>query len=320
MQVPGEHLSTERCEKLIHGARLNWQAGENPRLNLSNFNRLDLGALMNLVGFCAAAKAGRLDATRLPVAFPMDLPDDTRARAYLFQTRFFKFAEFAGGLGQIIEGAIELAKEEERQNAGRFGGLRYPFMPFQLVVRSMEGCTQLDFEMDCGRFLEQLNDKFNFALTTHLGFPVREAEDFWLPNKEIIENIFKHSKSWGAGAIQCFRDSVLICYGDIGIGIQTTLEPYRDKIVEVLRREWSDCTAIQAAFTRGITSLPGKSRGVGLDDVKAYVRKCNGAIECRSGSGKVVFYGNGGARDFAVDYIPGVQFRIWLPAFKATRT
>jgi hypothetical protein len=294
-------------------------AGETPQLDLNDFDLLDIGALTNLIGFCAAVKAGRLTAPYSSGLIPVNLPENSHARDYLFQTGFFFFAAFAGGLGEIVARANELALQEKEINLRRRVDKKYPYMPFQLVIRAAKGRTSdADFYSACENFLVGLTSKFFTALEGHLGFSEEKAKTFWQPNKEIVENIYKHSGSWGVGAIQCFEERVLICYADIGNGIRKTLDPYEDELVKKLGEPWSDCTAIKAAFTEGITSLPGKSRGVGLHDVRTYVNECGGTIECRSGRGKVVFDSKSKPHGYEVDYIPGVQVRIELPAWTRT--
>ncbi|MBI4557007.1 MAG: hypothetical protein HY706_05430 [Candidatus Hydrogenedentes bacterium] len=309
-------LTTAHAEYLIRRMSRELREGAIPHLDLSPFGHLDLGAIVNLLAFVFAASEGRLPYKR-PVQPPtMDLPIDIEVRDFLFKMEFFHLTQYSYvSHEEVIRGANVLAREEQAANSRRRLDGRYPFMPLREVVSKVsEYSSPADFESHCRKFISSLQNTFGVALESHLNFQTELVEEFWLPNKEIVENIYMHSASWGLGAIQCSERGALICYMDIGQGMRTTLDNRKEQLVKLLGETWNDNLAIRGAFVRGVTSVCGSSRGIGLAKVRNYVSECGGNIECRSGSGKVVYSANGANKGWNVEWIPGVQIRIWLPA------
>ncbi|MFC1817196.1 hypothetical protein ACFL0M_14965 [Thermodesulfobacteriota bacterium] len=287
--------------------------GDIPIIDLSDYQFIDIAALTYLMSFCCAAKEGKI-LNGITPSFPIKLPHNQNARQYIFKTNFFSFAS----LNEIFIGSNEFSKFENIYSDNN----RYPYIPFKRIVfRNNVPNKDEYFENDCQKFVNQIVEVFYKALVDRLGFSVDMANNFWEPNKEIFENIYKHSDSWGFSIIQCFQKEVIICYADIGFGVMHTLNKYQNEVLEKLPmcREWNDGSAILGAFLPRLTCLPGKSRGLGLFYLENYINKYCGTMEYRSGRAKVILKPNKEANRMQrkgtfVEYIPGVQISIKIPA------
>ena len=189
-------------------------------------------------------------------------------------------------------------------------------MPFHKIIKKTYNQASKEyFENKCQSFINDIVDAFRDSLAGHLGFSQEMVEGFWEPNKEIFENIFLHSGSWGIGAIQCLASKVIICYADIGDGILKTLTPFKEQILKKRPhiRYWNDATAILAAFDRNVSRFGGKSRGIGLDNLKSFIIKHQATLEYRSGKAKIIFFPNGTSKILFVENLPGVQIMISIP-------
>jgi len=211
-------LSTARAENLIRHMKRDLDRGSTPQIDFRSFRHFDLGALLNLLAFISAAREGRLTPQRSVPPLPMALPETEEAYDFLLKMRFFSFTRFSqGGVGEIIRNATVIAEKENKINSRRRLDSRFPYMPLRVIVRKYSAyANRIDFESDCKHFSEWIQRIFYRALIDHLRFNEEKAKDFWYPNREVVENIYLHSGSWGIGAIQCYRDSILICYADIG--------------------------------------------------------------------------------------------------------
>jgi hypothetical protein len=309
-------LSIGRAENMIRRMTEDLKKGVIPTVDFGSISHFDLGALAYLVSFVFAARQGMLISSRSIPPLSMILPQDPMARDFLFKIGLFNFIHRNQGTGdEIIRGSILLARTENDVNRARKWDNRFPYMPFCPVVKRRAEYSSLSaFELNCRQFLEGLRKTFYIALVQHLEFDEEKADDFWVPNKELVENIFMHSDSWGLGAIQCLKDSVVICYADIGRGMLESLEKRKEEILNELSGIWNDELAIRGAFIRGMTSVAGESRGTGLNEMQKYVFDCHGNFECRSGAAKVLFFSETNTKGFTVERVPGVQIRIWLPA------
>ena len=293
------------------------KGGVTPTVDLRPYSHFDIAAVGEMLAFWIAAQEGKLGCGKCPPA-KIILPEDERAECFLLKIKPF---QFASSRGDVFWGVHDLARYEQDVNAAenqtRHG--YYPFMPFTHVVKRTIGEKRKEFfENQCSVLLNRLVVQFHDALEQHLGFDRISVGEFWQPNKELLENIYFHSDSWGYAVIQTSKSGVVIFYADVGIGILRALEPQKEIVIAKIGRPWSEATAIEGAFVRGITGQPGKSRGDGLDVVKNYVQQNKGNITCRSGAAKVSFEVNGKVHRSIVEHIPGVQIRIYLPTKKHT--
>lgn len=325
VNIENTGFSTGAFERILYRLVSDLQAGRLPTIDLSPYSFLDLGALSYLLALGFAAREGKLIKNLEIPPIPIILPQNRIVKKFLFKTEFFGFA----ALNEVFVGANDLSRQEEAANrANTIGrkppiliddGERYPYMPFHRIVHKShkEGSIEY-FENECRGFVNDIITTFSEALIEHLGFSREMTEGFWEPNKEIFQNIYMHSKSWGFGAIQCLADRVIICYADIGVGVRETLEPFKEEILTKLSycRSWNDGTAIIAAFEKNLTCLPGKSPGNGLHLLKSYVISNSATMEYRSGKAKVILSPRSRIKGSFVEYIPGVQIRISIPVPK----
>ena len=306
-------FSTKVCEACLIEYCKALKCKEVPIIDLSNYLFFDIGALTYLLAFCSAVKEGKVFTGFTP-SFPIVLPIDKEAKQFIFKTKIFTFSS----LNEVFVQSNEFSMFENDNSFNNF----YPYFPFyRIVFRDNVFNKDEYFENDCQSFVNKIVDVFFDALIKTLGFKNDMADNFWEPNKEIFENIYKHSNSWGFSIIQCFKREIIICYADIGVGVRQTLDSFKVDILKKLPycREWNDGTAILGSFLPRYTRLPGKSRGLGLYFLENYINTHLGCMEYRSGNAKVVFTPKPGKdqmhhKGFFVEYIPGVQIIIRIPS------
>ena len=103
---------------------------------------------------------------------------------------------------------------------------------------------------------------------------------------ELLTNANDHAKStlgfWVCGRYSPNGHNIRICVADSGIGIKQSL-------VEAgkLGRYINDADAIEKALEEGMTSRVGKTGGLGLKHISAYVKSHGGSMTILSGSGRV---------------------------------
>lgn len=279
------------------------------QVDLRRFGFFDIAALGWLFAFCSAARSGKLGTRTEPVEIILPWDDD-RAMAYVFRCGLFGLA----APGDVFSDGIYLARRERDHNSTKSSYSRLPWMPLSRIAeRRSDFDPRLSFENECQTFLNRIHTTFFTALIEQLGYSDEMACGFWVPNKEMFENIYIHSNSWGFAAIQCTKSGIVISFGDIGVGIRSTLDDFRDEICAEMNRSWSDETAVLAAFVEGRTRLPGASQGRGLPYVREYVEENDGVLELRSGNVKATFRANSKPVCTPVVWMPGVQTRIFLP-------
>ena len=304
-------FGTRDFEYLLRSLYQQIERGDVVSIDLSPYDELDLGALANLLVLAIALRSGSLGTVHPPI--DILLPNNPKAARMLFKCGFFRFA-CQPDLRDLFLNVNELQREEgtpTSDNVLLIDEHGFPSMPFNLIVRPW-GEERFRFAFDTQKFCWNLQETFRSALQNVLGIPAEEARAFWIPSIELIENIYKHSKASGFGAIRCTKENVVICYADTGIGIMQSLDKIGREIATRKGKDWSEQAAITLAFEDGLTSLPGESGGKGLPLTKFYTLRNSGTLQLRSGSTKVLFSSK--APQFAaVNYLPGTQIRIEIP-------
>lgn len=306
-------LTTRRLESQLPRWIEDLRSGTTPEIDLTEYEDLDLGALALLLAFSSSARGGWFEGGSCG---PLDLllPEDPDARAFLGTSGFFSLAK-TDDLFKKLDYLSSLYPTQEGRQRDPWS---FPRMEFRRLVEPSAPlfATKESFQEECGKFVSYLQDTYRDALTSHLGYPVHIADEFWRPNKEVFENIHLHSRSWGFGAIQGRRDSVVMAYSDLGIGVRGSLSKVGSSMAEAEGKRWNDDTAVELAFRDGFTSLPGVSQGYGLYRTRKFVRDRGGELEFRSGMAKLVFTNKQKQSIIRVVELPGVSVRIELPRYE----
>lgn len=284
-----------------------------PIVDLSDYQDISIAGMALLLTFAFATAEGHYAPFR--DALPLLLPRHEGARQQLYRMRFLRLA--AGVDSEAFVNASVVSREESpfvrSQKRFRDSGT-YPFMPFVRVVE--RGSTLDSFEVSCTHFIAELTKTFDAALVRRLGFSQVDRDRFWEPNKEIVENIHYHSRSWGFGAIHSSSTGVTFSYSDLGIGMAATLAPTHPQLQTYAKTPRADAQAVRLAFRPGISGTPGNSRGLGLSITRDVIRSAGGTLQCRSGSARITFLPSGSFRTEVVQWMPGVQLTMHLPVRK----
>jgi hypothetical protein len=104
---------------------------------------------------------------------------------------------------------------------------------------------------------------------------------------ELIQNFAEHSGSkpgaWVSGQLHPRSNRITLCVLDLGRGIPNalrTLPKYR---------RYRDLRLVELATDEGVTSVPGESRGLGLNTIRRFVKTNGGTLTIVSGEALVRF-------------------------------
>lgn len=167
--------------------------------------------------------------------------------------------------------------------------------------------------IDNGRELPGLLDQIVWVLRHRLRYRKSDAFDVAIAVSEIAQNTFDHNgKTFGFLAMQVYgqtRNRFLeIGVADCGAGLAHTLRrnPRHAGIV-------SDLQAIRAATELGTSEFEDRTRGSGLHYLLEIAYKHEGAVQIRSGNGKVRYrMDKKQGWVFRVPEMPGVQVALDL--------
>jgi anti-sigma regulatory factor (Ser/Thr protein kinase) len=168
-------------------------------------------------------------------------------------------------------------------------------------------------KMESGAALPDLLDHIVYVLRRRLKYPKYDAFDVVTAISEICQNTFDHNcETCGFIAMQGYgkgsKRFLEIGVADYGDGLTETLRrnPKNPKIT-------SDLEAIKLATELGTSEHDDPTRGTGLYHLLEIIYKHEGAVQIRSGAGKVRYRMDkkqGWA--FSVPYVPGVQVALTL--------
>jgi len=289
-------LSSARTERLLTS-----QGGSADVVELTAWKRLSVAAMSKLLAYAFSRKYSE------PRRPPLQLRIGSEALLNeLFRMRFFRAAARDANIEAIFN-ADELARDERAamaySNATRC-------MPYEIVAE--RGQYADEFYARCGVFLRKLQNLFDATLPL-LGYPADQIRTFYRPSKELIENIHLHSGSWGFGGARISNDGLEVSYADLGCGIRESLLRNPDYIRGRSPSSISEAQAICDAFEWGVTGRHGEHRGTGLYEVRAFALQRGGALECRTGTSRVVFTSKRRVHSKSLTPIAGVQVTIFLP-------
>lgn len=338
MQLPIEtprELNIETFESVLNQIMRNISNERGIIIDLSNVEKVKLGGLLNLLALGGALKERKLrkKEEKIEADFvQLILPNEKKVKNYLHQMQLV-------AVSSIIDNCFindeELAKEDAKKKKwwnkekalwkeGKVDEGRFPFYPIHYIpkIDSFYPYAKIPgiFESQMRKFINDIQDVFCPTLKSILKFPEKAISGFkkqngdlvaafWQPNKELYENIYRHSSSWGAIAIQTYPDRVVMSYVDIGLGLRETLGQRYDVK--------TDGEAIIKALEEG-SSRSENSPGNGLPIVKRYVEEWNGKLVIRSGETRFITSKNQNSFK-KVSFFPGTQIHISIPAHKNWR-
>lgn len=104
---------------------------------------------------------------------------------------------------------------------------------------------------------------------------------------ELIQNFAEHSGSepgaWVSGQFHRQSNRITLCVLDLGQGIPNAL-----RAITKYRR-FRDPRLVELATMEGVTSVPGESRGLGLNTIRRFVKTNGGTLTILSGEACVKF-------------------------------
>jgi hypothetical protein len=290
--------------------------------DMSKLRHVRIGGLISFLSLCGAIKENKLfnDSSnfQIYIEYPM-----SQIMEYLHWMQFFKVANIYG-LIQNIKGLSE--KDEEYYEKWKTKLKRYhneidpvkreyykaKIFPIHFIPPNL---NKFEFDSTCWNFMDKIIGIFKPILKYDLDFPEELWRGFFEANYELYKNIFDHSKSWGAVAIQVLKNETIFSYSDIGIGIKNSLSKFIKVKYNLSESEIDDCFAIKEALKKGVSSkeinqdVNSSNRGDGLYIVTKYIKKSRGRMIIRSG--RCLYPVDSIHRK--VCYFPGTQIHIALP-------
>lgn len=152
------------------------------------------------------------------------------------------------------------------------------------------------------------------AAMIDLGASAQDASDFFRAVTEVMINVEHSDAATGCMAMQVMpagtHPQITFAIADTGIGLQSSLA--RQHFVN------NDRTAIQLAFTRGISGVSQGRRGQGLHDLRLRVGKRSGQLHAWTGDVRAESYGDGWRHQtLASPYQGTMIYARWTPAATA---
>jgi len=287
--------------------------------DFSNSEFICLNGLLFLLGLSYCLKNKKLKNNLDVKNIFLNLTSRNDIKNHLHKMQFFKTSCILNNCFNNGEKMSEIDKKQYQENKEwqKVDWEKYHYYPIYYISKPKHDSNLFLKESECsetmGNFLNSMNEIFILILEKVLNFP-KEAiygsesgkitYPFWQPIKELYENIFLHSNSWGITALQVYRNRIDIGFFDIGLGIKTTIN-------QKFSFE-TDKEAITNILKKGLSCK--KEGGAGLAIVKNYVSKWGGILTIRSGEAKIRVKGDD-LKTYDVDYFPGTQIFISIPRY-----
>jgi len=226
--------------------------------DLTGTRLITSAAITQLAAACYAAN--------LAGGKPKVLVDDSGVRSYLVRSGFVA----------LVGSAAEI---EPKFRSSTFYGME-----------GLRGSNPMLIELtriDNGSELPALLDRIVWVLQHRLRYRKSDAFDVAVAVSEIAQNTFDHNKdTFGFLAMQVYgqveSQFLEIGVADCGVGLAETLR--RNPRHALIR---SDLEAIRAATELGTSEYEDRTRGSGLHYLLEIAYKHQGAVQIRSGKGKV---------------------------------
>lgn len=223
------------------------------------------------------------------------LPESDNVLRYLERMDFFKHA---GRYFYLDSGEPELSDKFLRSSQS----------DVLLEITPIEKSEDIHF------IVGKVKKRAYSILEQHLHYNDRAIGGFIVALSEVCQNILEHSENAGFVGIQKYYfekkeiNVVKIAVMDLGIGFKESLSE-RVSLAQ-------DVDAIEKALVHGLSRHSDEGRGHGLASVRRFVRKWNGKISVRSGTGKFSIIPDwtwGRERERNLTQFPGAQINIMLP-------
>lgn len=246
-------------------------------LDLADTAFADISGLVCLLSWVSAVKRLRKERgeSDLPVSIHIPSP---RVRTYFHRMHFFRNAN----IHSLFVGSDDLAREEEAALPAPHD-IRPPVLPTYMALQPIPSHASYlaVYESACRHFVNDLIENFGRLVFQHVDLGEEGTLKFWQPNKEIHENIYYHSGSWGVIGIELRDPFISIACGDGGIGIKASLCAAR-----LYHDHATDSGAIRLAVRKGVSRLK-EGHGLGLYFVTQYIKRSGGELLIKSGYGRM---------------------------------
>jgi sugar/nucleoside kinase (ribokinase family) len=225
-------------------------------------------------------------------------PDSAEVNSYLSRMAFF-------------ENAAELFEVHGAPAARRSGG------PSNVLLE----ITPIRSHQDVHHVIDHLQERAGTILTERLSFSRADSGTFSMVLSEVCQNIIEHAEDGGWVGIQTYnwarrlgRQVVQIAVMDLGVGFRGSLaKEHATRFGD----QWSDATALEAAFLHHVTRFRDPGRGQGLRQIRRTVSRWKGKISIRSGTARfadVPEWDDAQRVQTDLAPFPGAQIQILLPA------
>ncbi|KFN12097.1 Signal transduction histidine kinase, nitrate /nitrite-specific [Paenibacillus macerans] len=156
---------------------------------------------------------------------------------------------------------------------------------------SMLEITKISNMNDIVQVLNKVNNQTGIILEKELYYNFDDTIDFLTILSELLNNITRHSKSYGYVCAQVYkypnsnRKFASVCISDNGIGIKQSINESK----YIGATNCSDRSALRIAIIDEVTSK--KNGGCGYKGIKEKLKKFGGSLYVRSGSAEILISG-----------------------------
>jgi anti-sigma regulatory factor (Ser/Thr protein kinase) len=192
-------------------------------------------------------------------------PKDTSVLTYMHRAHFFDYAERYVPIDSWIKGLKMLVHYDENN-------------------QTMIDITRIEDKKDIRNTLEFVNNQTRSILVNELNYDSNDVTDFLVVLSELLDNIPRHSLSYGYVCAQTYRywnkpgRYVSVCISDKGIGIRRSYE--ESDYLDFVRL--TDVKALNLAIIKEKSSK--KRGGNGYKGIKEKIIKFGGTLYVRSGT------------------------------------
>jgi len=248
-------------------------------------------------GMVALLGAGSVARARQDVPVRLQLPEHSEVPGYLARMGFF--------------GAAESVFEFDHNPPRRSGGDSDVLLEITPITTNSDVHTVVD----------RVQSRAGAILSRTLGYPPTAVVQFSVILSEVCQNVIEHASAPGWVAAQAYnwqrrlgRHVLVIAVSDLGRGFRGSLE---DEHSAQYGTKWSDATALEAAFLRGLTRFADSGRGQGIQQIRRQVRRWDGIMTVRSGTARIADvpeWDDSSTLSEGLAPFPGAHIGIILPA------
>ena len=190
------------------------------------------------------------------------------------------------------------------------------------VLLEVTSISQAD---DVHSVLDKIGQRAQDALVKELSLDARVTGRFSMALSEVCQNIVEHAGRGGWVAVQRYhwrvrlggRKVVVIAVCDSGVGFRRSLESSPAFQPD---ERFDDRLALEDTLLRGVSRVPDRGRGQGLQGVKTFGIGWDGKLSIRSGTARITIPPKGGwdpededQMRQGLSFFPGAQVQIIIP-------